>query len=269
MSQKPNFPISAPGAKSSKISFVVSARDLPMRDRGCVGSTVQDPYIKWTHRSNTDSDPKVWNDGGSTKHRVNEPNPDYFDTTFSYDWMQGMGQVWRFEVLDFDVLNKDDAIGFIEVNVDDFVGNGGEFYAKLGGPQGALLIRTVTLIKFKLSARDLIKLDAFDGLSDPYVECYWTAGKGGPETKFATTKTIKNVENCEWDDVIEFPIYSPGTNQFWVFKAFDKDPLPKDDSIGEAYISVDEFVRSKGIFICALSDTKGNDSKLLITPIVA
>lgn len=61
--------------------------------------------------------------------------------------------------------------------------------------------------------RDLIKLDAFEGLSDPYVQCFWASGKGGAETKFATTKTIKNVENCEWEDVIQFPIYQGGTNQ--------------------------------------------------------
>ncbi len=49
---------------------------------------------------------------------------------------------------------------------------------------------------------------------------------------------------------------------------YDKDPLPKDDSIGEAVILVDEFVYSKGIFLVSLSDKKGNESKLVITPIV-
>lgn len=268
MTQKPTpFPITGPGARSGQLTFVVSARDLPMRERGCVGPTVQDPYVKWTHRDNSVKDASVWNDGGSTKHRVNNANPDYFDTVFTYQWMQGMGQSWRFQVLDYDVLNKDDAMGTLDVDVDAFVEKGEELYAKLSGvSQGALLIKKVETVSFKLAARELAKLDAFEGMSDPYVQCFWSAGKGGPETKFATTKTIKNVENCEWDEVIEFPCYQPGTNQYWVFKVFDKDPLPKDDSIGEAAVSVDEFVRFRGLFECPLSDKKGNNSKLFVIP---
>jgi len=240
-----------------------------MRDRGCLGATVQDPYIKWSHRDNTGTDPKEWNAGGSTKHRVNDPNPDFFDTPFTFNWMQGVGQVWRFEVMDFDIMNKDDAIATLELKVDDFINKRGGFFAKFEKvSQGSLFIKEVNLLKFKLAAKDIIKLDAFNGLSDPYVECFWSAGKGGPETQFAKTKTIKNVENCEWEDVIEFPIYQAGTDQYWIFKMFDKDPLPKDDPIGEAVILVDEFVKSKGIFLCKLSDKEGNDSKLIVTPIV-
>jgi len=260
------MPITTPGARSAKLTFVLSARDLPSKERGCSGPTVQDPYVKWSHRDNSTA-ADTWNEGGVTKHRVNNANPDYFDSVFTFQWMQGMGQFWRFQVQDYDILNKDDAMGSLDVDVDAYVAKGENLYGSLSGvEQGALLIKKVETVSFKLSARDLIKLDAFEGLSDPYVQVFWASGKGGVETKFATTKTIKNVENCEWEDVIDFPIYQAGTNQVWVFKVFDKDPLPKDDAIGEAYISVDEFVRFRGLFECTLSDKKGNNSKLFVIP---
>lgn len=117
--------------------------------------------------------------------------------------------------------------------------------------------------------RDLPHLDPLDGKSDPYVECYWSFGADGPQTLFFKTKYIKNVEECKWDDVIEFANYQRGTNQYWTFKVFDKDPLPKDDVIGECKILVDEFVNSKNIFIDNLSSKSGDNAKLLITPIVS
>jgi Ca2+-dependent lipid-binding protein len=257
--------IGVQGARAAVLKFVVSAKDLPTRDRECIGATVQDPYIKFLHRDKTqkDNDFKLI---GTTKHRVNEPNPEYYDTVFSFDWMQGMGQKWRFEVLDFDVLNKDDSIGHVLVDVDEYVLNGEEIQIKLDGTsQGSLHIKKVEQLKFRLAAKMLPKKDAFEGLSDPYVKCFWSAGKDTPLHLFHTTKTVKNVEDCQWDEEIVFPTFQSKANQFWTFKLFDKDPLPKDDALGEAVVSVNDFVHSKDIFMVKIDGT--SDAKLFITPI--
>lgn len=61
-----------------------------MRERGIIPSTRQDPYVVWFHKNKTMTDMEKI---GSTKHRINEPNPEFYDTVFAYDWMQGTGQV--------------------------------------------------------------------------------------------------------------------------------------------------------------------------------
>lgn len=51
------------------------------------------------------------------------------------------------------------------------------------------------------------KMDAFNGLSDPFVECYWRKGKAGNDTLFYTTKVIEDSENPDWNEIIEFQNY--------------------------------------------------------------
>lgn len=65
-----------------------------------------------------------------------------------------MGQVWRFHVLDYDILSKDDAMGTLDVDVDAYVAKGENLYGSLSGvEQGALLIKKVETVAFKLAAR--------------------------------------------------------------------------------------------------------------------
>lgn len=56
-------------------------------------------------------------------------------------------------------------------------------------------------------------MDTFNGLSDPFVECFWRKGKDGNDTLFFTTKTIDDTENPDWDQTIEFANYQKGTDQ--------------------------------------------------------
>lgn len=51
------------------------------------------------------------------------------------------------------------------------------------------------------------------GESDPYVKCYFRRGIGGADMKYATTAWMDNRVNVEWDEVIEFGNYQPGTDQ--------------------------------------------------------
>jgi len=253
------------GVPSRDINFTISARDLPMRERP-VGGTTQDPYIKCYSKDKTQKGLTVL---GETKHKVNDRNPDFHETIFTFHWMQGQEQVWRFHVMDFDILNKDDPIGTIDVKVDDFVMNSKDkaYSVKLNEGQGTLVIRECLPVKFRLGAKSLPKLDAFQGLSDPYVQCFWTTNE--TEAKpilFHTTKVIKNVEECKWDEEILFANFQRKANQSWIFKVFDKD-IGKDDSLGEVKVSVDEFVNSQGIFLCNLSMNKGDKSVLIISPL--
>jgi len=52
-----------------------------------------------------------------------------------------------------------------------------------------------------------------DGLSDPYVKCYFKKSIGGEERKFATTSTMDDTTHAEWDSPIEFGNYQKGTDQ--------------------------------------------------------
>jgi len=256
------------GVPSRDISFTVSARDLPLRPR-LVGGTTQDPYIKCYAKDKSQPGLQVL---GDTKHRVNDRNPDFHETIFKAHWMAGQGQTWRFHVMDFDPLNKDDPIGTVDVDVDDFARSKDQDYTvKLVEGQGTLVIREVFPIKFQLGAKSLPKMDAFQGLSDPYVQCFWTScdyeTEGKKPVLFHTTKVIKNVEECKWDEEIVFANFQPKANQSWIFKVFDKD-FGKDDSLGEVRVSVDEFVGGGGIFLCNLSMKEGDQSMLIISPLV-
>jgi len=258
----PIGPITGPGSTSGVLYFVLSARDLPLRDR-VVGSTVQDPYIKWSVKDNVNH---TLVEAHKTKFRQGEPNPNWHDEVFSFDWRKGTGQIWRFEVMDKDApLNKDDAIGYLDVDVDAYVTNKNQqFSGKLSGTsQGSIFVSKTSPISFKISAQNLPKLDAFKGLSDPYVKVFWSVGADGPKTQIHQTKTVKNVENAEWADEILFASYQFGTNQYLTFEVYDDDKIPRDDSLGTVTLEVDSFVRSKKATALKLL----SDGFLTVTPV--
>jgi len=270
MTTIPGSPVRRPGTTKPvavKLHFVLSARDLPRKDRGCTGATVQDPLVKLLHKANRTQ--KEWTEFGVTPHINNQPNPDW-NEVFSYDWIEGAGQQWRFEVYDHDLLSKNDPMGYAEINVDFYVlSKFQELSVKLVNPTtketGTLQVKYTTPVSFRLMADDIPHLDPLGGKSDPYVECYWSYGKNGPQNLFGTTHIIKNVESADWGR-FEFANFRSGTNQWWTFKVFDKDPLPKDDVIGECEVEVDAFVRSKTTQIKQLSDDAKNKATLTIKP---
>jgi len=269
MTTIPGSPVRRPGTSKPvpvKLHFVLSARDLPLRQRGPIGSTVQDPLVKLLHKNNIKE--QEFTQFGITPHINNQPNPDWLEV-FSYDWIEGSGQIWRFEVFDHDLLSKNDPMGFAEVNVDFYVlSKFQELSITLNsatGKAGTLLIKQTIPVSFRLSADDIPHLDPLDGKSDPYVECYWSFGKNGPLNLFGTTHVIKNVETADWGR-FEFANYQPRTNQYWTFKVYDKDPLPKDDVIGECTIEVDPFVNKRSTEIKQLSEDPKNKATLTIKP---
>jgi len=245
---------------ATKLHFVLSARDLPRKERDCVGATVQDPYVKVSYRSST---LKEWAHLASTDFMLNNMNPDW-NTVFSFDWTKGSGQLWRFEVLDKDVLSKDDIIGGVDVNVDNYVLEKKEELALKLGSGGALFIKKASPVTFTLSADDIPKLDPLQGLSDPFVECFWSHGKDGPLSLFAKTKIVKNVESASWEK-IEFPNYQRGTNQYWTFKVYDYDTLPKNDVVGEAAMDIDAFLKKRSGEVLKLSKCSSNQATLTVT----
>jgi len=269
------MPVVPPGSRPGtvkavpvKLSFVLSAKNLPMRDRGPLGATVQDPLVKLLHKAKTSQ--KDWVEFGRTAHINNQPNPDWTEV-FNYDWIEGQGQLWRFEVYDHDLVSKNDPMGYAEINVDYYVLSKFQELSyrliseKAGANAGTLFVKQTIPVSFRLSADDIPHLDPLDGKSDPYVECYWSRGKNGPLTLFGVTHVIKNVETADWGR-FEFANYQPGTNQWWTFKVYDKDPLPKDDVIGECQMEVDPFVNIRSTVIKQLSDDIKNKATLTIRP---
>jgi len=254
---QPIGPIVNPGSESGVLYFVLSARDVPLKDRGLLGATVQDPYINWSIKDKVNTEFKS---AGKTAYRQNEPNPEWFEQVFSFHWRKGVGQIWRFELMDKD-LNPDDFVGCVDVDVDSYVAKGQQFSEALSkASQGRLFIYGTKPISIKLSAQNLPRLDPFNGLSDPYVKCYWSVGAGGPQIEFGKTKNIKDVENCKWEDPVIFEAYQPGSNHFLTFQVFDDDKLPRDDKIGTAALDVDRFVRERKATYLRLGERKQDDN---------
>jgi len=250
-----------------KLNFVLSGRDLPLRERGPILSTVQDPLVKLFSKANVKQE--KWTEFGVTSHINNQPNPDWLEV-FSFDWIEGSGQVWRFEIFDHDLLSKNDPMGFVEVNVDYYVlSKFQELSSKISSTAtaqaGTLLVKQTIPVSFRLSADDIPRLDPLSGKSDPYVECYWSFGRNGSLNLFGVTHVVKNVETADWGR-FEFANYQPRTNQYWTFKVYDKDPLPKDDVIGECTIEVDPFVNKRSTEIKSLSEDPKNKATLTIKP---
>jgi len=253
-----------PITSSRKIYFVLSARDLPTRIRGSTGvATVPDPYVKIYHKDNSS---KEWEELVKTKHVINSANPEWLEVV-SFDWKRETGQKWRIEVRDFDVLSKDDLIDNFDVDVDNFVLVKKEELTTKLGHGGYLDIKKTNPIHFRLQVEDLPKLDTGSG-SDPFVECFWSAGPEGKQHQFHKTETIDNAQNAKWEETVTFDRYQPGTNQYFTLKVFDKDVL-KHDVIGEVSFHVETYVKSGRPVDHRLfndKDTRGK-AKITITPV--
>jgi len=85
-------------------------------------------------------------------------------------------------------------------------------------------------------------LPAKDDVSkiDPLVRIYHTTD-GSDLEKFGISETIIDTENPEWVEVFWFQ-WRKGTNQKWKFEIRDEDILDKDDALGGAELSVDDYV---------------------------
>jgi Ca2+-dependent lipid-binding protein len=251
------------------LTFILSAKNLP---EGKDDITKNDAQVKVYHGGSGSELEKF----GSTEVIVDNDNPEWVEV-FWFLWKKGTSQKWHFEVKDQDVLDKDDPLGGADVDVDSYVAGGENMTVSLG-ESATLTIQKTTPIKFKLSAKYLPKKDklpsivaAFssdEGQSDPYVKCYFRRGVGGEDKKFATTSTIDNVVDADWEDTIEFGNYQKGTDQYWRFKVKDADSTSKDDDIGEAILNIDSFVDSKAPKTVKISSDGGTETgaTLTITP---
>jgi Ca2+-dependent lipid-binding protein len=251
-----------PITASRKIYFVLSARDLPIKIRGATGvATVPDPFVKIYHKDNSNSE---WQELVKTKHVIDSVNPDWLEVV-SFDWKRETGQKWRVEVLDFDVLSKNDVIDSFEVDVDNFVLIKREELTTKLKNGGLLVIKKTIPIHFRLQVEDLPKLDTGSG-SDPFVECYWSFGPEGETHLFHKTKTIDNAQNARWEETVTFESHQPGTNQHFTLKVYDKDVL-KHDVIGQVSFEVDSYVKSGKTGVHRLFNDKDTRGKATISVI--
>jgi len=225
------------------ISFIVSAKDLPTKERTSQGSTFPDPYVKVSIKNG----PTVteWTELGKTDQVNNAVNVSWTNV-FTFDWQEKLGQVLHFEVYDYDTLNKDDLIGEVDVDVDNFVLIRNQRLITKLNNGGTLTIRGTTPISMKLSANKLPCLDTVGCGIDAFVECYWSVGLDGEKKLFHKTKVYKNTHEAEWEDSVVFQNYQQGTDQYLTFKVLDDDLL-KNDIVGEAVLKVDDLVNIKKV----------------------
>jgi len=256
-------PASTPSGtqNSYNLTFVLAAKDLPVKKK----NTLPDPYIKVFHRIGT-TQTTDWTPIGQTDTLDDIASPE-FNKVFWFMWNKGTGQQWHFEVKSHNTISKDDALGQVDVNVDDYVlKNNQDLTVKLNDG-GNLILKKTTPVRFALYARNLPKMDTFGGASDPFVECFWRKGRDGNDTLFFTTEKQDDKENVDWKEIIEFSNYQKGTNQFWHFKVHDQDSTSGNDFLGDALVEVDPFVTKRAAKINTLkSDNKDNKGTLTVTP---
>lgn len=248
-------------SKPTIVSFVVSARDLPSKQRGPQGSTFPDPYVKVYIKNGPTT--LEWTDVGKTAKVNNSANVDWL-TVFSVDWFQGLRQVLKFDVVDYDTLNKDDVIGTVDVDLDQFVvEKNKEVTVKLSNG-GTLLLKGVATVNLHLAVKKLPNLDGvFCGI-DAFAECYWSYGVDGERHLFHKTRVQKNVHEAEWDETVVFPSYQQRTDQHFTFRVLDKDPV-KNDVVGEVTIEADAFVLRKQHQELRLSKDEANRATITIS----
>jgi len=237
------------------LTFILSGKNL--------GSSDVDPFVKVSYTSASEG---IHTEFGNTESGI-EDNPSSPDWTqaFWFIWKQGSGQKWHFRVLDHKNENK--LIGEGSLDVDNFAGLNTATKVSLDTGSGELYVKPTTPLKFKLAASNLIRSDEFNGKSDPYVKVYFRQGEHGKDTKFYTTSTIDNVENARWDDVIEFPHYIKGTDQYLRFKVRDSDSITKDDHLGEVIIRADSINSESKAEETVFLENSGEHSSLTIMPI--
>jgi len=200
---------------------------------------------------------------GKTEVIENSSNPSFIKV-FWYLWTRDQGQKWNFKVRDEDAARPDEEIGEATVDVDEYVKQSEQVRVKLS-QGGLLVVQKTTPIKFRLQAKNLPRSDPFNGLSDAYVKCYWRYGSNGDNMKFYQTSVINDVTNADWDEVIEFSNYIPGTDQWLVFRVKDSDAPGGDDDLGESILEVDPYVQSGTTKKLRLG--KDGTSTLEVTPV--
>jgi len=255
-----------PTLNTYNLTFVVSAKDLPAKTK----TTKLNPYVKISHR-NSSSAANSWTDLGKTDQLSStDVNPIWYNV-FWFDWTKGTGQVLHFEVKDHHSITRDSVLGTVDLDLDEYVLKKNQDVTIKLSNGGNLIVKKTLPVKFRLYARNLPKMDTRNGLSDPFVECYWRIGKNGtaPGVQnhlFYKTKVIDNVENADWNETIEFANYQKGTNQWLHFKVWDLDPATSNDFLGEAIVEVDPFVEKRATKHNKLSTDPKNKGQLTLTP---
>jgi len=243
----------------TQVHFIVSARDLPSKQRGPQGSTFPDPFVQVSFKNGPTQ--QGWNDLGKTERFNNTENPDFLQV-FTADWFQGLGQVLKFDVLDYDTFNKDDLVGTVNLDLDTFAQGTNDAVLTLNKGGKLLVSRTVPL-GINLGVKKLPALDNLACGIDAFVECYWSYGVDGEKHQFHKTKIQKNVHEADWDEKALFFNYQQGKNQFLTFKVLDDD-LVKNDEVGEVTISADDFAIRRSVQELRLSKKEDNRATIQI-----
>lgn len=193
---------------------------------------------------------------------------------FEFNWNGNPSQTWL-----FDVCNRDFSFATFTFDVASYVKYGEKLTdTKRRDPFPSFTVKNAdpTPILFKISAWNIPKKDnIFDessiaAYSDPYVICYFRRGFKGADTRFATTSTINDVKQADWNDIVQFEDYRKGDNLYLKLVLKDAD-LGIDDDIGYVLIELDPFwVAGKPVLasVMDIETEKDTGATLTITPLV-
>lgn len=238
------------------LTFVLSGINLPTKD----DHSEVDAFVKLYSKTGTADEERF----GTTTHIQDTKDPKW-NEVFWFIWKRGTGQKWHFQVRDRDVLDKDDDVGEVTVDVDEYVDKNQDLTVKLSD-MGQLNIKKTQPISFKLYARNVPRMDRLGGKSDPYAEVSWRVGKEGTDTLIGSTAVIDNEDNPDWQETFEFANYQKGTDQYLYFKVLDSDSVSGDDVLGDFLLEVDPYATKRATKITKLNNSDGK-ATIGITPV--
>jgi len=250
-------PTPKPGDFALNLTFVLTGKSIPTKD----SNSKVDGYVQVFSKTGAAEEVLV----GTTDTLKDNDNPEWLNV-FWINWKRGTQQKLHFIIKDHDTLGKDDDVGEVTIDVDQYVDKNQDLKVPLVPEGGELLIKRTQPTRFQLYARNVPHKDQFNGKSDPYVEVYWRVGKEGADHLIGSTAIINDEENPDWKETFEFSNYQKGTNQYLFFKVLDSDALTGSDFLGELLVEADPYVTKRATKITKL--TKGDGITTLgITPV--
>ncbi|CAG7787024.1 unnamed protein product [Allacma fusca] len=228
------------------LTFIISGKTIPSKDP----ASKVDAFVKVFAQTGSKDETRL----GTTDVIQDDDNPTWLNV-FWVIWKRGTGQKLRLVIRDNDRFARDEDVGEVVMNLDEYVSSGQDLKALLVGG-GQIHVQGTQPFKFKLFARNIPHMDSFGGKSDPFVEVYWRQGIGADHL-IATTAVINNEDNPDWVEVLEFANYRKGTQQLLYFKVYDHDGVTRNDFVGAQILDADSFVTKRQTVIVNLTTEEG------------
>ncbi|KAJ8301633.1 hypothetical protein KUTeg_020620 [Tegillarca granosa] len=227
---------------------VIRCRELPSKDWR---SKMSDPYVMVRLLPDT-------NRQGEKKTRVVQQcnNPTYNEIfAFQLDELELMDMKLLVQVLDKDIISRDDVIGEVIIDMNTFKFKENPVHTAwymLNKETDLSITGEIDItVAFQMPQSLFVTIHRATGLaardegnaSDPFVKLTI------PGTSVLyQTQVLKKTLNPEWEETFEFPIaLEELEDRFIIFHVVDEDVSSSNDSLGQAIVDLKDFDPDRGM----------------------